>query len=448
VREVPLSSSSEARKIVEEAYGAQRAWRNTDLQTRLDLVSRFSVEFDKIGDKVADEITAQMGKPLQQSKNEINGFRERTNALLAMAPEVLAPEVLPEKSGLWRRIVKEPVGVVLVIAPWNYPLLTAVNSLVPSILAGNSVILKHSPLTPLVAEALVQAFSAAGAPKGLVSVLHAPNEVVAEVIEHERLGFVAFTGSVEGGRQVHKHLVEHRFIDSALELGGKDPAYIAADANLEYAVASVVDGAFYNAGQSCCSIERAYVHSSLYNEFVEKALTLVREYVIGDPMSGATTLGPVALSKNLNLLERQVQDAKDKGASVLHGGSRTKDASGNGQFFCSLISNANHDMEIMREESFGPVLPIMSVKSDEEALRLMNDSRYGLTAAVYTKDLERAQRIGAEIEAGTVFMNRCDYLDPELPWTGVKDSGKGVSLSRHGWRGVVRLKGYNFKIVE
>eukprot|EP01126_Amoeba_proteus_P040537 TRINITY_DN4327_c0_g1_i3.p1 TRINITY_DN4327_c0_g1~~TRINITY_DN4327_c0_g1_i3.p1 ORF type:complete len:479 (+),score=74.83 TRINITY_DN4327_c0_g1_i3:102-1538(+) len=445
--EVKLSNSTEAKAIVGEASTAQKEWARTSLETRIEAVEKFVQKFGNLRDEVAKDITSSMGKPLKQADGEVSGMFQRIKALIKMAPSVLADENFPEKNGIKKKITKEPVGVVLVIGPWNYPLLTVANSLIPAVLAGNAVIIKHSPRTPLVAEFFSKAFSEAGIPSGLVSYLHAPNEVVAEVISQEPIGFVSFTGSVAGGRQVYKTVAESRFIDITLELGGKDPAYVASDANVEGAAEGIIDGAFYNAGQSCCGIERVYVHSSHYDQFVDKALAIVKAYSLGDPMSAETTLGPMALPTAPAFLQHQVSEALSKGASLLTGGQPIHDSFGNGRFFApSLLVNCNHEMSLITEESFGPVLGVISVSSDEEAVEMMNNSRYGLTAAIYTTSTERANHLAPLLQCGTVFMNRCDYLDPELPWTGVKDTGKGISLSSHGFRGVTRLKGHNFRV--
>jgi len=335
---------------------------------------------------------------------------------------------------------------VLCLSPWNYPLLTAINTIIPAILAGNSIVIKHSPRTPLMANVFQKAFEEEGAPKGLVSGIFTSHEVIHSAILNPHVGFVAFTGSILGGHEIYK-TVSKRFIDCTLELGGKDPAYVAADADLPYTVDCLIDGAIYNAGQSCCAIERIYVHRSVYSEFLNLALPLVKAYNLGDPLHSSTTLGPMAQPDAPKFLSEQITDAVQKGARLLCGGKPSTDRSGKGRFFeASLIADCNHNMALMKEESFGPVVGVMPVDSEKEAVGLMNDSRYGLTAAVFSKDVGLAEKMAPSLKAGTIFMNRCDFLDPELPWTGQKDSGKGVSLSNHGFRGVTRLKGYNFKI--
>lgn len=445
--EVPLADTKQAVAVAEAAEAAQREfWASTTLDDRIALCERFMAAFETIRIEVANDITGQMGKPLAQARGEVDGMYERIRGMISMAPATLGEEVLAPREHIERRIVREPVGTVLVVAPWNYSLLTAANAIFAAVLAGNSVILKHSSRTPLAADAFERAFALAGAPEGLVTALHCSHDVVDEIIQHPSVGFVAFTGSVDGGHSIYRSVSASRFIDTTLELGGKDPAYVAEDARLDAAVETLVDGAFYNAGQSCCAIERVYVHRSLYDQFLEGAQALVSAYSLGDPMLEGTSMGPLAQASAIPFLKGQVDDAVARGARVLCGGSPTHDAAGKGRFFePTLLADCDHGMSLMVDESFGPVLGVMPVDSDEEALALMNDSPYGLTACLFTQDSDRAAALAPRVSTGTVFMNRCDYLDPELPWTGVRDTGKGVSLSKHGFRGVTRLKSLHFK---
>jgi len=388
-----------------------------------------------------------MGKPIQQARNEVKGMMERTKGMIDLAPSALADEVLPPKQGFVRKLVREPVGVVVVVAPWNYPLLTAANAIIPSILSGNAVLIKHSSRSPLCADHFARAFDKAGAPRGLIQPLHADHATVARVLARKEVGFAHFTGSVKGGHEVYSEVAKTRFIDVGLELGGKDPAYVAEDADLNFAVENIVDGGFYNAGQSCCGVERVYVHKSLYAKFLEQAVPLVQAYVLGDPSEAKTTLGPMAQQSAVDFLVKQVQESKKMGGRVLVGGGPTTDKAGKGRFFApTVIADVNHKMGLMIEENFGPIFGVMPVSSDAEAVELMNDSPYGLTASVWTKSQERAAKLAPQIETGTVFMNRCDYLDPYLAWTGVKDTGKGVTLSRHGFSAVTRLKSVHFRV--
>lgn len=446
--EVGLSNSAEMGATVDRAAAAQRTWAaETSIEERVALCGRFMEAFEADGERVAEDITGMMGKPLKYARGEIGGARERCEGMMALAPKALSPEVLPARPNFRREIHKAPVGVVLCVAPWNYPLLTTVNCVVPAVLAGNSVIVKHSSRTPLCADAFARAFEAAGAPAHLVQALHCGHGVVDECIQRDEVGFVSFTGSVGGGHSIYNSVARNRFIDATLELGGKDPAYVAEDADLEAAAAGLVDGAFFNAGQSCCGIERVYVHESKYDAFLEAAKVHVDAYALGDPRAEATTMGPLAQDDAAAFLKGQVDDAVAGGATLLSGGAPTTDAAGLGRFFApTLLGDCDHSMEIMTEESFGPVLGVMKVQDDAAAVDLMNDSAYGLSACVFTKDHARAEWMSERVETGTFFQNRCDYLDPELAWTGVKDTGKGVSLSEHGFRGVTRLRNFHAKL--
>jgi acyl-CoA reductase-like NAD-dependent aldehyde dehydrogenase len=438
-------SLEQAGAAVDRAAEAQRTWGEVSVEERVALCAAFLSAFETRSEQVASDITGQMGKPLAQAGGEVRAMAGRARTMMALAPEALADEPLPDKAGFDRKIAREPIGVALVIAPWNYPLLTAVSSIVPAVLAGNSVLLKHSSRTPQCADHFADAFAEAGAPEGLVTALHAGHGTIAEVMGRPEVGYVAFTGSVSGGHTIYGQAAK-RFIDAGLELGGKDPGYVAEDADVDAAIAGLVDGAYYNAGQSCCGIERVYVHQAHYERFLEGAAAAVGEYRLGDPRAAETNMGPLAQAGTPEFLQGQVQEARQKGARVLCGGEPT-DVEGKGRFFQpALVADCDHNMSLMMEESFGPVLGVAPVASDEEAVALMNDSPYGLTASLWTTDLERAQRLAPRIQAGTVFMNRCDFLDPLLPWVGVKDTGKGVTLSRHGFGPVTRLKSYHFKL--
>ena len=445
VAERRFLSAGEIEGAVARASRAQRAWARTGIPERVALCERFCAAFERDGERIAAEITRQMGKPLAQARGEVKTAVARARHMMSIAAEALADERLPAAPGFIRFIRHEPVGIVLDISAWNYPLLITVNVVVPAVLAGDAVLIKHAMRTALCGEAFERAFASAGAPEGLVTAVHADHDACARIIGRPEIGYVSFTGSVRGGHEVYRE-ASKRFIDAGLELGGKDPAYVAPDADLEHAVANLVDGAFYNAGQSCCGIERVYVHRSLYDKFVEGALAEVRKLQMGDPMDAATTLGPMAQPGAPEKLEAQVAEARAKGGRVLCGG-KAVNVGGKGRFFdpC-LIADATHQMQgLMVEESFGPIVGVAKVADDDEAVRLMNDSPYGLTAAIWTRDPERALRIGAQIETGTFFMNRCDYLDPALPWPGVKDSGKGNSLSRYGFLSLTRRKSFHLR---
>ncbi|MBW1637329.1 MAG: aldehyde dehydrogenase family protein, partial [Deltaproteobacteria bacterium] len=362
-----------------------------------------------------------------------------------LADRGLAPLKVPEKPGLQRWIEKEPVGLVFVIAPWNYPYLTAINTVLPAILAGNSVILKHSIQTPLCAERLHESFRVGGLPKGVFQYLHLTHNDTETLIKDDRINHIGFTGSVRGGRTVER-AVAGRFIGVGLELGGKDPAYIRSDAHLPQAVEAVVEGAFFNSGQSCCAIERIYVQSKIYTEFVQQAVQLVKKYKLGRSDDPQTTLGPVIRAGAADFIREQTREAISQGA-VPHIPPKMfpLDKIGTTYLAPQILTKVNHTMRIMTEESFGPVVGIQKVDSDKEAIELMNDSDYGLTAAIFTEDRERGIELGRKLETGTFFINRCDYPDPELAWTSIKNSGHGCTLSVLGYESLTRPKSFHIK---
>lgn len=441
----PYADGAAIDRVLDAATAAARAWAKTPLVDRITLCSRAVGEMEARGEDIAADVTRMMGKPLRQSRNEIAGMAKRARHLCSIAEASLADTVLP-LDGFERRIVRVPHGVVLDLPAWNYPLLTAVNVVIPAVLAGNAVVVKHSPRSPLCGEHFAGAFARAGAPAGLVQALHADYPTTERIAGDARVGYVAFTGSVYGGHRIYAAAAATRFTDVGLELGGKDGAYVAPDADFDRAVDGVVDGACYNAGQSCCAVERAYVHESLYDRFVEAAVALMKQYRLGDPTADGITMGPVAQPWHPAFLQKQIDQARAKGARVLLGGSATQ-VDGRGRFFePTLLTDCDPSLDVMRVETFGPVLPIVKVASDEEALLRINDSALGLTAAVYTKDAERAARMARDLDVGTVYMNQCDTLDPALPWTGTKDSGKGASLSALGFLHLTRPKALNFKL--
>ena len=377
---------------------------------------------------------------------ELRGFAERARYMIEIAEAALAPLDPGPRQGFKRWIAREPLGLVLTIAPWNYPYLTAVNSVIPALMAGNAVLLKHSAQTLLVGERFQRAFD--GLPKGLFQNLVLTHEQTAALIASRAVDQVNFTGSVAGGRAIET-AAAGRFLGVGLELGGKDPAYVRADADLAYAIETIVDGAFFNSGQSCCGIERIYVDARVYDAFVEGAVALTRQYVLGDPLDEATTLGPMVRAEAAGFVRGQIAQAERAGArALIDPKSFARDAAGTPYIAPQIVVDVTHDMSLMRDESFGPVVGIMKVDSDAQAVRLMNDSPYGLTAALFSRDIEAAEVIGREIETGTVFLNRCDYLDPALAWNGVKDSGRGATLSRVGYETLTRPKSFHFKLME
>ncbi|MCX6927817.1 MAG: aldehyde dehydrogenase family protein [Verrucomicrobia bacterium] len=420
------------------ARAAALAWRDVPLSERIARVEAALPGIAADEEAAAREISLQMGKPLAQARGEVRTFLSRARQSLADAPAALAAEVIENSPLFHRAIVHEPKGVVLTVAAWNYPLLIVVNSLVPALLAGNAVVLKHALLTTLTGARIARWFSGLGVPN-LVQHVVASHEGIAGIIRDPRIDHVVFTGSVRGGRQISSAAAE-RFIDVGLELGGKDPAYVAADADLGRAVENLVDGAFYNAGQSCCGIERVYVHASLYDAFVQRSIPLMKAYRTDDPLAESTTLGPMARASALDELDAQVQDAISQGARILTGGRRE------GPFYLpTLVTGAPQSSAIIQEENFGPILPVIKVADDAEAIRLMNDNRYGLTASVWTTDPDRAAAMSRKLNAGVVFQNRCDFIDPALPWSGWGDSGRGSSLSRHGFYALTRRKGLHLR---
>ncbi len=443
--ERPLANSTQIADAVARAERAQQDWKSTPLAQRIALTREAIRLFSAKESQLAEELCWMMGRPIRYAAGEVNGFVERASHMADIAERALADIHLPEKPGFIRFIRREPLGVVLVIAPWNYPYLTAVNSVVPALLAGNSVLLKHSAQTPLCAERMVEAFAEAGLPAGVFQYLHLSHEDTEQLIRAPAVRHVAFTGSEAGGAMV-EHAAAGRFIGSGLELGGKDPAYVRADADLRHAVETTIDGAFFNSGQSCCAIERIYVHESLYDGFVEQAVALVRHYRLGRPDSPKTTLGPLVRPAAADFVREQIAEAVAKGAKThIDPADFPLDQPGSAYLAPQVLTGVNHAMRVMTEESFGPVVGIQKVRDDDEALALMNDSDFGLTAAIFSRDETTALALADRLDTGTVFLNRCDYLDPALAWTGVKNSGRGCTLSTLGYDHLTRPKSFHFK---
>ncbi len=439
------ASSDEILAALTRAKLAQRSWQSTPLAMRAALVTSAVDTLVAQKDAIAEELTRQMGRPIRHTPGEVDGFAARARHMIAIASSSLADIVPPAMDGYTRFIKRTPVGVVLVVAPWNYPLLTAVNAIVPALLAGNTVMLKHSAQTPLVAERFAAAFRTAGLPDGVFQYLHTTHDDTSCMIRSPEVNFVCFTGSVAGGVAIEEAAVG-RFIGIGLELGGNDPAYVRADADLAHAVETLVDGAFFNSGQSCCGIQRIYVHQPLFKEFIARAVALTNQYVLGNPLDSQTTLGPVVSTRAAADIRAIVAEAVSKGATgLIDARAFAMNKAGTPYMAPQILIDVDHSMKIMADECFGPVCGVMPVADDDEAIRLMNDSPYGLTAAVFTRDVEAALRIGDRIETGTWFMNRCDYLDPALAWTGVKHSGRGVTLSSIGFEHLTRAKSYHLK---
>ncbi len=438
-----LATNAEIERALFMAEKAQKTWKQVRVADRAAILRRMAEWCVARADELATELTWQMGRPVSQTPGELKrGFHERALYMCDIAEEALKDLDVGKKDGFQRFIRREPLGVVLVIAPWNYPWLTSVNAVVPALLAGNSVILKMAAQTPLVAERYAEAFKAVGLPPGVFQFLHMDHAQVAGIIADPRIAFVAFTGSVPGGQAVQKAAAA-RFIGTGLELGGKDPAYVRPDADLNFAVENLVDGAYFNSGQSCCGIERIYVHKKIYKPFVDGFVQLTRQYRLGNPLEKETNLGPLVRTEAAENVRAQIKQAVKKGAKAL---LRLKDTPKTPYLPPEVLIDVDHRMAVMTEESFGPVVGIQAVKDDDEAIGLMNDSRYGLTASIWTKDAEAALRIGERVDTGTWFMNRCDYLDPALAWTGVKDSGRGCTLSRLGLEAFTRPKSFHLRL--
>ncbi len=438
-----LASGAAIERALAKAAAAQKSWKQVPVAERAAIVRRMADWCVARAGELATELSWQMGRPVSQSPSELKrGFHERAVFMCDTAESALADLQVGPKPGFQRFIRREPLGVVFVVAPWNYPWLTSVNAVIPALLAGNSVILKMAAQTPLVAERYSEAFKAAGLPDGVFQHLHMSHGQVVQVIADPRIAFVAFTGSVNGGHAVQR-AVASRFIATGLELGGKDPAYVRADADLAFAVENLVDGSYFNSGQSCCGIERIYVQKPVYGKFMESFVELTRQYRLGNPLEKETNLGPLVRTQAADDVRAQVKQAVRKGAKAL---LKLKDKPGTPYLPPEVLINVDHGMEVMTEETFGPVVGIQAVKDDEEAVRLMNDSRYGLTASVWTQDADAALRIGDRVETGTWFMNRCDYLDPALAWTGVKDSGRGCTLSKLGLETFTRPKSFHLRL--
>ena len=438
-----LASHAHIEQVLRTAVNAKQAWRAVPVIERAAICRRMADWCVAHADVLAEELTRQIGRPIAHSPLEIRrGFFERVSYMTDIAPQGLRDVPAEKKENFDRFIRREPLGVVFVVAPWNYPWLTSVNAVVPALLAGNSVILKMAQQTPLVAERYAEAFAAAGLPKGVFQYLHLTHADVEKVVRDPRIAYVAFTGSVGGGHAIQRAAAD-RFIGSGLELGGKDPAYVRADAPLAATVENLVDGAFFNAGQSCCAVERIYVDRKLFKPFVEAFVDLTRQYRMGNPLEPQTTLGPMVRAEAADKVRAQVADAFGRGAKRL---LAADDQPGSAYLAPEVLVDVDHRMSLMTEETFGPAIGIQAVDGDEQAIELMNDSRYGLTASIWTSDREAALNIGDRVDTGTWYMNRCDYLDPALAWTGVKDSGRGCTLSRLGLETFTRPKSFHLRL--
>jgi acyl-CoA reductase-like NAD-dependent aldehyde dehydrogenase len=444
--ERPVASDAEVDAAISRARAAQAEWARVPVRERVKKTLAMLDALLAMNDEIVPELAWQMGRPVRYG-GEKRGLEERARYMAGIAEESLADYVPKKQKGFRRYVAREPVGVVLVIAPWNYPYLTAGNTIFPALMAGNAVILKHAAQTLLVGERFQQAAVKAGLPKGLFQNLVLSHEQTERLLRSGRANHANFTGSVAGGRAIER-AAAGSFTSLGLELGGKDPAYVLPDAKLDHAIENLVDGAFYNSGQCCCGIERIYVHRDVFQPFVEGFVELTRKYVLGNPLDEATTIGPMARSSFADHVRKQTAEALRKGAKRNVAMKSPDDRPGTTYVAPEVLTDVDHQMSVMREETFGPVVGIMKVTDDEEAIELMNDSPYGLTASIWTTDMDRAERIGEQVATGTVFMNRCDYVDPGLVWTGVKDTGRGAALSRFGFDALTRPKSFHLREVK
>ena len=436
--------SDKIEQTIDNSMSAQREWANLDVNDRVKLLKNFVDDFLSRGDLISEELSRQIGRPISQASGELRGFKERADYMLSIAENKLANINVTKDNNFKSYIKRRALGVVFVIAPWNYPYLVAVNSIIPAMAAGNTIILKHSAQTPLCAEQLYQSAKKT-LPKNVFNYLHLNHEDGLKVVSDKRINFVSFTGSVKAGYDVQRATYA-KFIDMALELGGKDPAYARYDCDLDKTVENLVDGSFFNSGQSCCGIERIYVDEKIYNNFVELFASKTYNYKLGNPLEKKTNLGPVVKLSAADFINNQVNDAINKGAKKLINENKFDFPKEHKNYMIpQALTNVNHNMRFMTEETFGPCVGIMKVKNENEAIKLMNDSPYGLTASVWTKDIEIAEKIGSQVQTGTFFMNRCDYLDPALSWTGVKETGKGCSLSEIAYEKLTAPKSFHLR---
>ena len=445
--ERPLSSDNEINDILDKSKRSFISWKNTSIDDRIVIINKFIDNLLNLNTEVSKEICWQIGRPITQCGNELRGFEERSRHMVEIAKESLQNIPARKNDEFDNYIYKSPLGVIFVMAPWNYPIITATNTIVPALLAGNSLLLKHSSQTPMCAELLSKAFENTGLPEGVFQFVHTNHEACEKIISDPRISHVVFTGSVRGGQEIKKY-IGTRFINVGLELGGKDPAYVRSDADVNHAVENLVDGALFNSGQSCCGIERIYVDQSIYNKFIEGFKSITENYKLGDPSNEDTNLGPVVRQSAAQFIRKQISEAEKQGAKRLIDESKFPISNENNCYVApQVMIDVDHSMRFMMEETFGPAVGIMPVKDHEEAKKHMNDSPYGLTASIWTKDLDFAKDFGKQIETGTFFMNRCDYLDPALAWTGVKDTGVGCSLSTLAFDQFTRPQSFHMRKV-
>jgi acyl-CoA reductase-like NAD-dependent aldehyde dehydrogenase len=441
IDERPADDAASVASKAAAARAAQPAWAATPLRERLAAIERFRAAIVAQLETLAATLTQEVGKPITQSRNELNGLLPRLDFFLAQTEAAIADEAVFDDSGMRERIGHVPLGVVANISAWNYPYFVGCNVIVPALLTGNAVLYKPSEFATLTGLHIARLLHEAGVPNDAMQALIGGGEVGAALLQ-QRIDGLFFTGSHATGVRIAQALAP-RLVKLQLELGGKDPTYVRADADAKVAAGSLADGAMYNTGQSCCSVERIYVHESLHDAFVEKFVATVKGFKIGDPFDPDTYIGAITRAPQLDVLDAQVADARSKGATLLAGGHRLP---GPGNWYApTVFTHANHTMELMREESFGPIIGIQKVRSDDEAIALMNDTRYGLTAGVYTRDEAKARELLARVNAGSVYWNCCDRVSPRLPWSGYGDSGIGLTLSTPGIQTFTRPKAWHLR---
>ena len=444
---VILRVAADGPREVAQRYAAARAaqprWAATPIRKRIATIERFREQIVARAETLAHTLTQEVGKPIRQSRNELKGLTARLDFFIAESARALREQkVFADASqGIDERITHEPLGVVANISAWNYPYFVGSNVFVPALVAGNAVLYKPSEFATLTGRHIADLLHAAGVPEDVFSPILGGGPTGAALLRQPVDG-VFFTGSYATGAKIAASAGK-RMIKVQLELGGKDPVYVCDDVDAKVAAASIADGAFYNTGQSCCSVERIYVHESIHDAFVDAFVAEVKRFRIGDPMDESTYIGPITRRPQLDVLRRQVADARRKGASVLLGGSAIK---GKGNWFApTVLAEVDHSMLVMREESFGPIIGIQAVADDAAAVDLMNDTEYGLTAGVYTRDAARARRMLSCVNAGSVYWNCCDRVSPRLPWSGVKHSGIGLTLSAMGIQTFTRPKAWHLR---
>ena len=441
IAELPQDDAQSIATKYGAARAAQPVWAGLPLRERTDTLRSFRDALSADVDRLAAVLTSETGKPIRQAKNEIDGLRTRIDFFLESTQPTIAVRDVYNAGGVREQISHEPLGVIANISAWNYPYFVGGNVFVPALLTGNAVLYKPSEFAALTGIEIGKLLHRSGVPEPIFAVVIGDGGVGAELIKQPIDG-VFFTGSYATGQRIARELGP-RMVKLQLELGGKDPIYVRDDVDVPNAAAALADGAMYNTGQSCCSVERIYVHQTIYEDFVKAFVREVEGFKIGDPAAETTYIGPITRAPQVDVLERQVADAVSKGAKAVVGGTRIQQP---GNWFSpAVLTDVDHSMELMREESFGPIIGIQKVASDDEAVQLMNDTEYGLTAGVYTNDEQRAKSILAQLRAGSVYWNCCDRVSPRLPWSGVGHSGIGLTLSTYGIEAFTRPKAWHLK---